>query len=112
MFKSLLLQYDWYDLLKPYLEASGVTKVGVVGNCWGSYFVEHVSAADSFVRAGFSTHPSHPGAMDGFGESEEAIYGQVRDNGAAQYFGNTPQEGDTTRPGGLADQTLDVVSSN
>ena len=61
------------------------------------------------IKAGFSAHPSHPGAMEGFGESEAEIYQSIQDNGSVQYLGNTPDMGSSTRPGGLADSILDPV---
>ena len=69
-----------------------------------------MSAEDPIVKAGFSVHPSHPGAMEGFGESEADIYQSIQDNGNVQYYGNTPDIGNSTRPGGLADNIIDPVS--
>ena len=83
--------------------------MGSVGTCWGSYFVTHVSSEDPLVKAGFSVHPSHVSHMEDFGESEEDIYQGMQDNGNVQYFGNTPDTGNSTRPGGLADSILDPV---
>ena len=83
--------------------------MGSVGTCWGSYFVTHVSADDPIVKAGFSAHPSHPGLMEAYGESETDIYERIQDNGNVQYFGNTFDMGSSTRPGGLADSILDPV---
>lgn len=80
-----------------------------MGTCWGSYFVTHVSAEDPMVKVGFSAHPSHPSAMEGFGESEADIYQSIQDNGSVQYLGNTPDMGNSTRPGGIADIILDPV---
>jgi hypothetical protein len=45
-----------------------------------------------------------------FGESEAEIYQAIQDNGNVQFFANTAQEPDSTRPGGLADSILDPVS--
>ena len=70
------------------------------------------TSSDPMVRAGFSIHPSHPGAMEDFGEDEEAIYLEVNDNGAAQYFGPTPDIGDNLRPGGLAQNSIDLVGQS
>ena len=61
------------------------------------------------VKAGFSAHPSHPGLMELYGESEVNIYQSIQDNGNVQYFGNTFVMGNSTRPGGLADSILDPV---
>ena len=53
---------DWEEHLVPYLEAGGVTSVGVVGTCFGSYIVMHTSASGArFMKGGVSLHPSHPG---------------------------------------------------
>ena len=68
-----------------------------------------MSAEDPLVKAGFSVHPSHPPHMEEWGESEEDIYQGMQDNGNVQYFGNTPDTGNSTRPGGLADSILDPV---
>jgi len=103
------LQFDWFDRVKPYLLGRNCTSVGSVGTCWGSYFVTHVSADDPMVKAGFSAHPSHPGLMETYGESEADIYQSIQDNGNVQYFGNTFDMGSSTRPGGLADSILDPV---
>ena len=68
-----------------------------------------MSAEDPLVKAGFSCHPSHAGKMEELGESEADIYQAMQNNGNVQYFGNTPDIGDSTRPGGLADSILDPV---
>lgn len=47
--------------------------------------------------------------MEEFGESEADIYQSIQDNGNVQYFGNTGDIGNSTRPGGLADSILDPV---
>ncbi len=61
------------------------------------------------MRAGFSAHPYHPEVMADYGEDEEAQYELINDVGGAQYYFPTPGDSDTLRPGGLADETLDVV---
>ncbi len=97
--------------MKPFLiDTLGVTSVGTVGTCWGSYFEVHASA-DALVRAGFSGHPYHPNVMSDYGEDEEAQYELINGVGGAQYFFPTPGDSDTLRPGGLAEQTLDVVKA-
>ena len=82
--------------------------MGSVGTCWGTYFVVH-SSSYPLMRAGFNAHPSHPGYHAPLNESEAAIYQAIQDNGAAQYFGNTDDMPDSTRPGGLADSIIDTV---
>merc|ERR1712018_943247 len=84
--------------------------IGAVGTCWGSYFVEHVSAEDPIVKVGFSAHPSHAPKMEDFGESEADIYQSIQDNGNIQYFGNTPDIGNSTRPGVLQTAFLNRFS--
>ena len=61
----VVFQYDWEDTLKPFLDSLGVTSVGTVGTCWGSYWVVHASA-DPLVKAGFAAHPFHPETMAEF----------------------------------------------
>ena len=107
-----LFQFDWFDRVKPYLIGRNCTAIGSVGTCWGSYFVTHVSADDPLVKAGFSAHPSHPGLMEAYGESEADVYQGIQDNGNVQYYGNTFDIGSSTRPGGLADSILDPVIFN
>ena len=72
--------------------------------------MEHVSAEDPIIKVGFSAHPSHAPKMEDFGESEADIYQSIQDNGSIQYFGNTPDIGNSTRPGGLADSILEPVA--
>ena len=102
-------QYDWYDLLRPYLDERNATAVGMVGTCWGSYLVTHVAAEDPVVKAGFSIHPSHVALMANLDEDETAIYEGIQERGSAQYFGNTPSETNNTAAGGLADSIIDKV---
>ena len=102
-------QFDWKDRIKPYLLGRNCTAVGTVGTCWGSYFVTHVSADDPLVKAGFSAHPSHAGLMEVYGEYEAEFYEGIQANGNVQYYGNTFDMGNSTRPGGLADSILDPV---
>ena len=107
-----IFQVDWYEKIKPFIQSQGAQSVGVVGNCWGAYFVMHTST-DSLVKCGFSTHPAHVGVMGNFpDEVVEDLYVEVNENGAAQYFGNTPQEGPEYRPGGPAEEILDTVNLN
>lgn len=107
-----MFQYDWYDKIVPFITREGAEMVGMVGNCWGSYLALHTSASEgNLVKAAFSTHPSHVYFLEFFpDESVEDIYAAVNVNGVSQYFGNTPEEGPEYRPGGQADQLLDVVS--
>ena len=105
----LPFQYDWYDLLRPYLDERNATAVGVVGTCWGSYLVTHAAAEDPVVKAGFSIHPSHVALMANLDEDETAIYEGIQERGSAQYFGNTPSETNNTAAGGLADSIIDKV---
>ena len=105
----LPFQYDWYDLLRPYLDERNATAVGVVGTCWGSYLVTHAAAEDPVVKAGFSIHPSHVALMASLDEDETAIYEGIQERGSAQYFGNTPSETNNTAAGGLADSIIDKV---
>lgn len=80
----------------------------MVGTCWGSYLVFHTSV-DPLVKAGASVHPYHAEVMAHFNESESQVYYDVENNGAAEYLGPTFAEGDTVRPGGLADSILTLV---
>ncbi len=87
------------------------------------------------MKAGFATHPAHPGTMADFGEDEEAQYELINDVEGSQvckfytkysmndicfnyrkinfqYYFPTPGDSDTLRPGNLADNTLDDVRNN
>ena len=57
---------------------------------------------------GVSIHPGHPGVMETYGEDEAGVYSHVT---GPQYFMDTPDTPDTLRPGGLADDVIETVSS-
>ncbi len=96
----------------PFMQALGITTIGTVGTCWGGYFIVHAGAYPE-VRAGFGAHPAQH-IMIGLIQddlTEEEQYEAINAVGGAQYYFPTITEADTVRPGGLADQTLDTVSS-
>ena len=102
------LREDWEFKLNPYLLERGARKVGVVGTCFGSYIVIHTNADDfsGLMFGGVSIHPAHGGLIADNGEDEEVLYSNIR---SPQYFMNTPDSPDTTRPEGLADQIIETV---
>ena len=90
--------------------ALGILEVGVVGQGIGSYMALHASR-EYFVKAAFCPYPSHPEVVLSYSdETEQDLYSPGLNNGLdVVYFGNTPQEGDSTRPAGMADIMLDNV---
>jgi len=102
------LREDWEFKINPYLLERGARKVGVVGTCFGSYIVIHTNADDfsGLMFGGVSIHPAHGGLIADNGEDEEVLYSNIR---SPQYFMNTPDSPDTTRPEGLADQIIETT---
>ena len=82
--------------------------MGTIGTCWGAYWVLHTSE-DPMVTAGVSMHPSNWYYMEFLEEEEAPLYEAVGDE--PQYFANTFDVPDTLRPGGIADELIDTVSS-
>jgi len=48
---------DFQKRIYPYLERKGVKKIGMLGTCWGSYYVWKASA-EGRISAGANFHPS------------------------------------------------------
>jgi len=101
------LSVDWEELLVPYLVAGGAEAVGVVGTCFGSYIVMHLSASgQEFIRGGVSLHPSHPQLMEMAREDEAAVYFMID---TPQFFMDTPDSSDNVREGGLASTIIETT---
>jgi hypothetical protein len=68
-------------LVLPYLrDTLGVTSVGTVGTCWGSYVVVHTSTYN-IVKAGLAAHPYHSELAELFvSEDEVDLYEQINRN--------------------------------
>jgi len=99
-------QFPWDPLVSKhlahmyaYLEQQGVSKIGVVGFCWGSYPVLKASATGK-VQAGVSFHPSHPRISAAMGEDEKALLEAVK---VPQLFLPAGNDGETVKEKGLAD---------
>merc|ERR1712013_593165 len=81
--------------------------VGVVGTCFGSYIVMHLSASgQQFIRGGVSLHPSHPQLMEMAMEDEAAVYFMIE---TPQFFMDTPDSSENVREGGLASTIIETT---
>ncbi len=69
----------------------------------------HKTVFSNLIRAGFNVHPSHPAIMEGFSEDEEFFYTEANARLTAQFFAPTPGDSDTCRPGGMAEESIDIV---
>mmetsp|Transcript_27058 Transcript_27058/g.85026 ORF Transcript_27058/g.85026 Transcript_27058/m.85026 type:complete len:201 (+) Transcript_27058:232-834(+) len=95
------LQPTFENVLLPALRARGAGKIGLLGFCWGGWFVLHGSADDG-VRCGVSCHPGMDLTML-HGERREDLFRGVK---CPQLFLSSYQEAADVKPGGMAEVVL------
>jgi len=96
------IESDWTNVILPYLQEGSPSSIGVIGTCWGSFPVVHLSMFDT-ISAGVSMHPSHPALMPTAGEDEAEVLGLIQ---APQLFLVEGEAVDSVKTGGLSEEVL------
>ena len=65
------IKVDIEDHVLPFVAENGITKLGSVGTCWGSYVVMRCSARPEFM-VGASMHPTHTAICNRFLDPAES----------------------------------------
>jgi len=72
------LKVDLEDRILPFVKENGISQLGTVGTCWGSYVVLRCCGTwPELFKAGASMHPTHTAICNRFLEptiSEETFF--------------------------------------
>merc|ERR1719318_1669283 len=96
------IESDWSHVILPYLQKESPSSIGMIGTCWGSYPVVHLSTFNT-ISAGVSMHPSHPILMATAGEDEAEVLGLIQ---SPQLFLVEGEAVDSVKTGGLSEEVL------
>ena len=93
---------DWETVIYPFLSKQSPSSIGLIGTCWGSYPVVHLSMLGT-ITAGVSMHPSHDRIMETAGENQEEVLGLIK---SPQLFLLEGDAGDSLKARGVSGRVL------
>jgi dienelactone hydrolase len=93
----------------PYLNGKGVSKIAVVGFCWGAWVGYHIAADGNKVVANVAIHPSVDMAAVTFKEDEDQLVSDA--SKVPTLVCSTSLEPATWQPGGKANQTMEAAAT-
>lgn len=101
-----LLKPKLHDQLLPALKEGGTKKIGLLGFCWGGWFVTRASSSPEFCCAA----ACHPGVSDlcgMLGEDPKTIAEEVQ---CPQFMLTAGDDKEDVKPGGLLDEVYKTKS--